>query len=113
MLLAAGDDDTIRVFDVAKRSVVLEHKFTKCRVGWGLAFSKDGSRLAVPVQEKPDEGRSTSSDPLDQPQPRIYLFDLAKPKSVPEEIVCPHGSMGQVAFSADGKMLAFGSTGAV
>lgn len=113
-LLAVGDDDgTVRVFDVAKRSVVLERTFTKCRVGWGLAFSKDGSRLAVPVQEKPDEGRSTSSDPLDQPQPRIYLFDLTKPKSAPEEIVCPHGMMGQVAFSPDGKTLALGGRGAV
>ena len=112
-LVAAGDDDTIRVFDVAKRSVVLERKFTKSRVGWGLAFSKDGSRLAVPVQDKLEEVPTRTSDALDKPQPRIYLFDLTKPKAAPEEIVCPPGTMGPVAFSADGKTLAFGSTGAV
>ena len=112
-LLATGDDDgKVKVFDVAKRSFVLEHEFVGCRVGRGTAFSKDGRRLAVSVQEKTkEEGRP--QDPLDQPQPRIYLFDLSKPKSAPEEIVCPHGAMGQVAFSADDKTLAFGSTGAV
>ena len=112
-LLATHDTDgTIEVYDPSKRSVVLKHKFAKARAGSFMAFSKD-SRLAVPVQDPSEENTSGRTDPLDKPQPRIYLFDLAKPKSAPEEIVCPHGSMGGLAFSADGKVLAFGSTGAV
>jgi WD40 repeat protein len=112
-LLAAGDDEgNVKVFDVAKRSFVLEHKFEGSRIGGSVAFSKDGRRLAVPVQEKTKD-EVGPQDPLDQPQPRIFLFDLSKRTAAPTEIVCPHGVMGQVAFSADGKTLAVGSWGAV
>jgi hypothetical protein len=51
-------------------------------------------------------------DPRDYPQPRIVLFDLTR-EGPPEEMVCPHGWTGEVAFSADGKTLAAGGTGAV
>lgn len=112
LLATADDDGTIKVYDPSKRSVVLEHKFAKARAGSLMAFSKE-RRLAVPVQDQIEENTPGRTDPLDRPQPRIYLFDLTKPKSAPEEIVCPHGSMGRLAFSADGKVLAFGSTGAV
>ena len=113
-LLAAGDyKGRMRVFDVAKRSIFLDHTFEGMDFGWSLAFSKDGRHLAVPVRVKSDPNDTNDDDPRDLPQPRIYLFDLTKPKSAPEVIVCPHGRAGSVAFSADGKMLAFGSAGAV
>ena len=82
-------------------------------MGGTPAFSKDGRRLAVLVQDEIRVSPGDKVGPLDRPQPRVYLFDLTKPKSPPEEIVCPHGNMGRLAFSADGKTLAFGSTGAV
>ena len=103
----------LRVYDVAKWNVVLEHELKGGNYGGVLAFTNDGRRLAVPMQAKRELTRLGEPDPLDYPQPRIYLFDLTKPKSAPEEIVCPHGWARSVAFSADGKMLAFGSTGAV
>ena len=106
-------DGNVRVFDVAKWNVVLEHELKGMRYGGSMAFSKDGRRLAVPMQEESDGYRSRDPDPLDFPQPRVYLFDLTKPKAAPEAIVCPHGWMGGLAFSADGKTLAFGSSGAV
>ena len=113
-LVAAGDhNDQLRVFDVAKRAVVLQHKPKGWRLGQSVAFSKDGRRLAVPMQAKADGAEANDPDPIDLPLPRIYLFDLTKPKSAPEVIVCPQGWAGGVAFSADGKTLAFGSTGAV
>ena len=103
----------VRVFDVTKWSVVLEHELKGMSWSGPLAFTKDGRRLAVPIEAKTDGDRSRDPDPLDYPQPRIYLFDLTKAKSAPEEIVCPHGWARSLAFSADGKMLAIGSTGAV
>jgi hypothetical protein len=42
----------------------------------------------------------------------VYLFDLDK-EGPAEEIICPHGWSGGVAFSADGKTLAVGGAGAV
>ena len=109
-LLAASDyDSKLRVFDVAKKSVVLEYKFEGMNLGEALAFSPDGKRLAVPARVK--SARVRDPDPLDFPQPRVYLFDLKKKAS--EEIVCPHGWAGGIAFSADGKTLAFGGAGAV
>ena len=113
-MMAAGDSrDKVRVFDVAKRSVVLEYKFEGLALSRSVAFSGDGRRLAVPVRIRTDEDEASDPDPRDYPQPRIWLFDLTKPKSAPEVIVCPHGWAGAVAFSADGKTLAFGSAGAV
>jgi WD40 repeat protein len=103
----------LRVFGTAKWSVVLEHQMKGLNWGGLLAFTADGRRLAVPMQAMTDDGTRAEPDPLDYPQPRIYLFDLEKPIDPPEEIVCPHGWMRSVAFSPDGKTLAFGSTGAV
>jgi WD40 repeat protein len=81
-------------------------------MGFALAFSPDGTRLAVPARVKTDDDRARDPDPLDMPQPRVYLFDLTR-DGPPEEIVCPHGWAGGVAFSADGKTLAVGGAGAV
>ncbi|OWK45459.1 hypothetical protein FRUB_01790 [Fimbriiglobus ruber] len=42
----------------------------------------------------------------------MTLFDLSGARP-PRTLIAPHGRVGTVAFSPDGKTLAFGSTGAV
>jgi WD40 repeat protein len=112
-LLAAGDyDGQVTVWDVEKKAVVRKQRFPGKGMAMGVAFSPDGTRLAVPARVKTDDDRARDPDPLDVPQPRVYLFDLTRDEP-PEEIVCPHGWAGGVAFSADGKILAAGGAGAV
>jgi Tol biopolymer transport system component len=78
------------------------------------AFSPDGRRLAVLGQPKWDRAdfSSPEPDPRVLPQPRVYLFDLTAANAEPEVIICPHGYMGGLAFSPDGKTLAVGGAGA-
>jgi Tol biopolymer transport system component len=112
-LLAAGDyDGQVRVWDVGKRALLRKHRFEGMRVGYWLAFSPGGKTLAVPANVKTDGDRARDPDPLDFPQPRVYLFDPARAGD-PEELVCPHGWTGGVAFAPDGKTLAVGGAGAV
>ncbi len=58
------------------------------------------------------EERVREPDPQDYPQPRVTLYDLAG-KNPPRTLVAPHGFVGGVAFSPDGKTLAFGTSGGV
>jgi WD40 repeat protein len=112
-LLAASDyNGQVTVWDVGTKKVVRRQRFVVWRFGENPAFSPDGRRLAVPGRLKPEGPISRTPDPLDLPQPRVYLFDLDK-EGPAEEIVCPHGWSGGAAFSADGKMLAVGGAGAV
>ena len=110
--LAAGDyNEQLTIWDIQKQTIVRKQRFPGKGMGRNLVFSPDGTRLAVPVRVKPD-AESRDPDPLDLPQPRVYLFDLTK-EGAPEEMVCPHGWVGGIAFSADGKTLALGGAGAV
>ncbi len=112
-LLACGDyGENVHIWDVPARKPIRKQVFKGMAAGLHVAFSKDGTRLAVPVRVKSDLDNDRDPDPLDVPQPRVYLFDLAKGGD-PEEVVCPHGWAGGVAFSADGKLLAVGGAGAV
>jgi WD40 repeat protein len=80
---------------------------------WNLAISPDGKTLAVPWAPKSDnQERVRNPDPQDYPQPRVTLFDLAG-KAQPRTLLARHGFVGAVAFSPDGKTLAFGSSGGV
>ncbi len=111
-LLACGDyGDGVQIWDVPGRKRIRKQALKGMEPGTSLAFSRDGKKLAVPARVK-FELDTSDPDPLDFPQPRVFLFDLAK-GGEPEEIVCPRGWPGGVAFSADGKVLAVGGGGGV
>jgi hypothetical protein len=76
-------------------------------------FSPDGRHLAVPGLEFPaDLKDEREPNPLDLPQPRIFLFDLAS-GTAPEVLIVPHGYIGDLAFSPDSKTIALGGLGCV
>jgi Tol biopolymer transport system component len=77
-------------------------------------LSKDGKLLAFawmpPID--PEIAQATEPDPQDLPQPRVTVVDVAG-NSPPRVMIAPHGYIGGLAFSPEGKTLAFGSSGAV
>ncbi len=87
-------------------------------VGVGIAqqpaFSADGATVAIGwfPSFDPALARAREPDPLDLPQPRITLLDLYGVRE-PRVLISRHGYVGRLAFSPDGRTLAFGSAGAV
>jgi WD40 repeat protein len=84
------------------------------RQGWQLAVSPDSKTLAVGWAPQADVDLESAADlnPEDLPQPRVSLIDLAG-DAPPRVLIAPHGSVGVLAFSPDGKTLAFGGAGVV
>jgi WD40 repeat protein len=77
-----------------------------------LAISPDGKTLAVGWMPEFDREGRRDIDPADVPQPRVTLVNLAG-TAPPRVLIAPHGFVWGLAFSPDGKTLAFGSSGAV
>jgi WD40 repeat protein len=79
-----------------------------------LSVSPNGKTLAVGWAPKgdPELEEDNEVDPRDLPQPRVSLIDLGG-KTSPRTLVAPHGYVGGLAFSPDGKTFAFGGAGAV
>jgi WD40 repeat protein len=110
-LVTTDYNNLLRIWDMTTRKVIRQRSFKGMNLSRGMAFRPDGGKLAVLARSKTDI-EDSDPDPLDLPQPRVLLFDLTK-DAEPEEIVCPHGWTGGLAFSRDGKMLAVGGAGAV
>jgi WD40 repeat protein len=118
--LAATDfQGGVHVWDVATGTTVVEKSFGDGVRLWHLAFAPDGRRLAVLGQPTWDrKALPPVPDPLDLPQPRVFLFDLTVDAAEPDVLICPHASpfgpaVGGLAFSPNGRTLAVGGTGAV
>ena len=107
----AGD---VLLWDFGKHNLVRSLSLGIQSGNQELAISPDGKTFAIGWMPKYDsEGiREPDPDPGDFPQPRVTLVDLAG-NNPPRLLVAPHGFVGDLVFSPDGKTLAFGSSGAV
>ena len=110
---SADGKGNLRLWDVAAKKVVRTIKHGERT--WRRDFSQDGKWLAVAWMPKWDEEQdgNREPDPLDLPQPRVTLYNLADETAKPVVLIAPHGFVGSLAFRPDGKQLAFGSAGGV
>lgn len=79
-----------------------------------FAVSPDGKTPAIAWV--PEYDQELTNDPEPDPRisawPRVTLIDLEE-NDPPRILIAPHGWAISLAFSSDGKLLAFGGAGAV
>jgi WD40 repeat protein len=110
---ATWREGKVFLYDVQSRKLVRVQDLEKNAELRDPVFSPDGRWLAVPGQQLPEGVQKVlNENPLDLPQPRVFLFDLAA-DGEPEVVVAPHGFVGRAAFSRDGRKLALGGYGCV
>jgi WD40 repeat protein len=112
--IAIDETANALVWDIAEQKLIRKVHLGRDDAPWSFAISPDGGTLAFSWMPKrdPSLAKVLMPDPQDLPQPRISLIDLAG-NAPPRILIAPHGYRGDVAFSPDGKTLAFGSSGAV
>jgi RNA polymerase sigma factor (sigma-70 family) len=99
-LLAAANNDWVRVYDLAKGNKLHEFTFNRKQIGraWRVAFTPDGKYLAAALE---NYGYREQVGPL------VRIWDLATGKEVFREWE-KSAHARAVAFSPNGKMLAAG-----
>jgi WD40 repeat protein len=98
-LLAAANNDWVRVHDAAKGKTLHQFTFDRCQVGraWHVAFTPDGKHLAAALH---CFGGREREGPL------VRIWELATGKEV--FTAWQGGHANAVTFSPDGKLLAAG-----
>jgi WD40 repeat protein len=113
--IALDPTGTAWIWDVAERKVVRTLVCgSNLRIS-GSALSPDGKTLAVGWIPDFDitQVHTYAPDPLELPQPRMSLLTLDG-SAPPQVLIAPPGGVScSIAFSPDGKTLAYGNHGAV
>ncbi len=112
-LAVAAFESKIFLYDVPARKMVWIRDVGKQVILRDPVFSPDGKRLAVPGRQIPAGVRNELlKNPLELPQSRLFLFDLASADEL-EEVVAPHGFQGWAAFSPNSRTLALGGNACI
>jgi WD40 repeat protein len=105
-LLAAAEGGAVRIWDVGRRELLRPPLRLPPSV-LGLAFSHDGSQLAIPFGADPNAPDGFPEDVPSAEGPNgVEILDVASGERVAR--LSPDGEVGSVAFSPDGSLLAGG-----
>lgn len=102
------------VWNVADQKIERRIPLGETKAAWDLTISRDGKKAAVRWSPpRADADDDDDPDPDDLPQPRVSLLDLTGKIPTRVLIAPTHGYGGGLAFSPDGRTLAFGMAGGI